>query len=415
MASSASRLESKVEVTEVLSSPFLGIFHNGLPQIQRLIYDYSSDVRNTEWLNKPLTLFGISLLKQQILALAIYAAPLDQIEAFVRKAHANKETRLQNTLEQAILIAVIGLDRTITNIVKKTVLIQGMAETLLSLYAELYPREDYLRILDKANLASPPYTPEDKKREDSNRAALDAVMRAFRKNDEANIIAAITAYRNFLAATETEIKADTNRYNVNIIHHVQAAFGKLCNDGRGLPKVGTEPSGGHDGALADKFCINVIGGEIQRKLPPRVQQLAKRGLKCVLDGFRSDERVIDIDASEFLGNPADTNDILGGKFYYGDDGRATARDVRPSGGGFARTCFLQFLDGMYLSIPAVPTPDKKESNVINAASTSPSSNERVPLPSFSGSIGLFSPPGGPILPSSTAAVPNPITPGGPGY
>src|SRR5262249_4258626 len=157
-----------------------------------------------------------------------------------------------------------------------------MAETLLDLYAELYPERlypgAYLRVLDKANLASPLETSEDKAREILNFAAVDTVMTAFIQNDKAKTTVAIQTFNEFVTNTKTEVMTNTNRYHLNLIHLIYAAFHVLANRGGDLPSVGTEPYGQWYGKLADRFCFEIIGAAIQQKLPPRVQQFLKPGL-----------------------------------------------------------------------------------------------------------------------------------------
>lgn len=338
MASSGSKklLESKDEfIGEALPLSFLSTIHHGLPGIQKLIYDYYFDIKDRcpngslVWLRNPnisCTFFsstlsrGIPSAREQILARAYYAGSLEPLEACIRGAAGREEAHLQNTLEQAILIAVIGLDRTIRHETTGAVITKGMAETLLDLYAELYPREAYLRVLDKVNLASPLETPEDKKREALNLAAVDTVMTAFIQNDEEKITAAVQTFNEFVANTKTEAMTNTNRYNLNLIHLIYAACHVLASRGGALPRVGTESYGQWDGKLADRFCFEIIGAAIQQKLPPRVRQFLKPGLYYVLNGSKTAERSIDIDGAEFLGRPGTSELLCGVDSYYDDIG-----------------------------------------------------------------------------------------------
>src|SRR5579863_4939876 len=181
MAASGKKLDSKDSIIEIMPQSLVRMIPSGVTNI---IYDYSFDAgdmddkhneKNSIWLKQPAmiyTFFEIPSSQKQILALAEYAGPLNQIEAYIRKAHARKETHLQATLMQAIKLAVIGLDQTICD-EKGTEIDKGMAETLLELHEKLFP-EMQSAALKQAQSAAPLENKEDKKaREDANVVMVD--------------------------------------------------------------------------------------------------------------------------------------------------------------------------------------------------------------------------------------------------
>ena len=320
-SSSSKKLESKDEfIGEALPTSLVTTIHGGLSGIQKLIYDYFFDIRDRcpdgslVWLQNPCTFFGAPSSREKILACARYAGPLEQLETDIRKAHARGETHLQNTLEQAIPIAVICLDQTIRT-ENGTEIDRGAAETLLDLYAELYPREAYLRVLDKAKLAAPLETPEDNARESLNLAALDTVFTAFIQNDEAKTTAAIKTFKEFVRNTKPEVMIN-NRYHLNLIHLIYGAFNVLANRGGALPRVGTEEYGQRYGKLANQFCFEIIGAAIEKELPSRARQLVRVGLYYLFTGTQRAARVLDVDGLAFLGVPGSGASVLGVDSYY---------------------------------------------------------------------------------------------------
>src|SRR5688500_8272307 len=108
--SGSKKLESKEPINEVMPTSLVNIIPPG--EVRAIIYDYSFDASPESWLKTPPTVhtfFGISPLQKQILALADHAGPLDQIEFYIRKAHARQEQHLPVTLIEATNRAIIGL------------------------------------------------------------------------------------------------------------------------------------------------------------------------------------------------------------------------------------------------------------------------------------------------------------------
>ena len=129
-----------------------------------------------------------------------YAAPLDQVEALVRKAHARKEEHLPNTLTQATGQAIRDGDVSLRDD-NKVVIYEGMAEKLMWLCEDLYPIKAYPDIfptLEQARLAAPL---EDKKQiEDKERnyqVKIKEIFDAENKKNDSNTLSAIQTFKDW--------------------------------------------------------------------------------------------------------------------------------------------------------------------------------------------------------------------------
>ncbi|HVY53490.1 MAG TPA: hypothetical protein VHA13_03120, partial [Gammaproteobacteria bacterium] len=189
------------------------------------------------WLGQSLSFWGNSLLQKQILTLVEYAAPLDEIEKYIRQAHAKNEPFLQDTLIRAIQCAVIGLDQTIRDEngqelrdKEGKLLNEGMAERLLKLHAELFP-ENHENALAEARLAPPEESKEAKqKREDANTDAMGNLFTAFIQNDEKALSEAIETFKTFVKNLKPATITN-NQYYLNLLHLISVAFNVLATRG----------------------------------------------------------------------------------------------------------------------------------------------------------------------------------------
>src|ERR1700733_5572332 len=106
-ASSTSSLESVVQKVQRLD---LDIWSGDSKVLENIILDYSFEA---ERFKHPLTKFWTPSLKQEILSLAYHAAPLDQVETYIKKAHTRKETHVRDTLVEATIEAIKNGDITL--------------------------------------------------------------------------------------------------------------------------------------------------------------------------------------------------------------------------------------------------------------------------------------------------------------
>jgi hypothetical protein len=314
--------DSKNAMAEVIPQSLVEQIPSGVTD---LIYDCSfdagdvDDAKQSVWLKQPATghkFFGISSLKKQILALAEYAGPLDQIETYIRKAHAGREAHLQATLMQAITLAVKGLDQTIRD-EKGTELDEGMAERLLTLHAELFPK-DQAKALEQARLAAPLEDEKAKKeREEKNVAAIEQLFTAFVQNDKDALPEAINTFKEFVKNMKPKEVTD-NRYYLNLLHLVFAAFDVLARRGGNLPPIDENDDGSWYGKLGDRFCFEIIGAALEGDMPHRVRQILRSGVYYLLSGSKKAERVLDVSGVLFRGDGS--NYSLGRDSYYDDIG-----------------------------------------------------------------------------------------------
>src|SRR3982750_1091324 len=98
-------------------------------------------------------------------------------------------------------------------------------------------------------------------------AAVNQVFEAIMRNDQYTH-AAIKNFKEFVETTTV----------LNRIHLLFVAFDVLA-------RRGSELHGQWWGKLADRFCFEVIGGGLQKDLPPRIQQLLKTGLYYILSRY----------------------------------------------------------------------------------------------------------------------------------
>ena len=158
------------------------------PSVKKIIWDYSFDLELFKEWSKGSIRFFHSSLEQEILSLAYYAAPLDDVERYVRAA--KNERHLPATLEKATIEAIKNLDVNILD-AKGVVIAEGMAERLMRLHGELLPNT-YPVSLNQIRRAVPfETTEEEKAREDINVAAVKQVFDAFVQPDGKTIDAEI--------------------------------------------------------------------------------------------------------------------------------------------------------------------------------------------------------------------------------
>ncbi len=276
----------------------------------------TSVIKKPIWLDQPLSFWGNSMLQKQILTLVEYAAPLDQVEEYIRKAYARKEPFLQTTLIQAIQRAVIGLDQTICNESGK-VLDEGMADRLLKLHAELFP-SDHEKVLEEARKAAPKEDKEAKqKRERTNFAAMQNLFSAFIQNDAKGLPDAIMTFKTFVKNLKPAVITD-NQYYLNLLHLISVAFDVLKQRGNALPAAAGENNGQWYGKLGHRFCVEIIGGILENDLPPRVKQILRAKLYHVLNGIQKVDRDIDISGVLIRGDYPSF--VLGVTSYFDDLG-----------------------------------------------------------------------------------------------
>ena len=354
------KLDVKESLTEVMPQSLVEMLP---PGVTDLLYDFSfkaddvDDKKNSVWLKQPTTLhnfFGISSSRKQILVLAEYAGPLDQIEGYIRKAHARKEPHLQATLMQAITFAVIGLDQT-TRDEKGTELDKGMAEGLLELHAELFPK-DQPKALEQAKRAAPLEDEKAKKaREEANLAAVDQLFTAFVQNDKDALPAAIETFKEFVKSSKPKVITD-NRYYLNLMHLVFAAFDVLARRGGQLPRIEGETYGQWYGKLADRFCFEIIGAAIESDMPHRVKQILRSGVYYLLSGDKKAVRHLDISGALFRGDGTDY--LLGVNSYFDDSEAAGAVGHGRWAVGRAKA-FSKLITSNYISIQNLLYRDHK--------------------------------------------------------
>jgi len=228
---------------------------------------------------------------EQIRDLVYYAAPLDQVEALIRKnptvlLKVFEKNGSQGTLLQ---LAVIGLDQNIRGTDPNTwqlteeVSDEGTAERLLSLYYEFeqtkkLPVGSFERAKQLANEAS---SIVDEKSPNAQGIANINACRQFliakelfytfvdhSQTNEEIMSTAIETFKKFVKNLKMQMtvngKMTTNRYHraiINLIHHLfhPSHFGR-----RGLPDT-----------LRDRFCVEIIGDVLKPalKTAPRVQQI----------------------------------------------------------------------------------------------------------------------------------------------
>ncbi len=240
-------------------------------------------------------------MRWEILTLVYYAAPLDRVEACIRKAYARKEAHLPDTLLEAIILAIQNGDMTLSD--KKGIICEGMANRLLLLDQTFHPD---LERLKKIRLAVPIEDEKQKQdREQLNQKKITEVFNAVKANDK-NTIPAIAEFGDWAKKTITVI---------NQIDLIYLAIKEMAERGGGLPKVDGQDSGRWYGKLGDQFCYGVIGRELQKNLrSPWIQRLFSVGLSYVFNRIKGVARRIDIDSAAFSSPGAHLS--LGDNFYY---------------------------------------------------------------------------------------------------
>lgn len=142
---SAASLSSSENIAQAEHEFKLDIWDGANVDVEKIILDYSFEPKRLE---KPQTMFWTSSLKEEILSLAYHAAPLNQIEKCIKKAHKKKEKHLCDTLVEATIEAIINGDVTLKDWKgnelkneKGEIIAKGMADKLMQLHDELYPEE----------------------------------------------------------------------------------------------------------------------------------------------------------------------------------------------------------------------------------------------------------------------------------
>ncbi len=293
-------------------------------EIKRIIWDFSFDPR---WLMKSFGFFHSSF-EQEILALAYYAAPLEQVEAYIRKAHAKKESHLSATLVLATIQAIMNLDVTILD-AKGEVITEGMANRLMKLHEELLPAT-FPQSLKQIRLAIPLEDENEKcAREDANVAAVTEVFEALKYNDEKTD----PAIEKFVAFAK-------NSTQLNRLHLLYVAFDALTRRGEELPTSKTNDPGGWAGALADRFCYEIIGAAIEKDFSPRMRKILEVGVFYILNRKKEAVRKLDIDGEDFAGTPGAERE-LGVNSYYDVFWKKQTRGGGLAYRSFFKTCYDQ--------------------------------------------------------------------------
>lgn len=276
-------LESKDSVIHI-DGVSHDLFTESYTGVKKIIYEYAFDGNSECLLKKEFTFFGISSLQKQILALAYHAAPLNDVETLIRKAHARKEEHLSATLIQATKQAILDLDVTLRYAAGEE-MSEGMAERLMKLHEELLPNT-FSKCLEQAKLVVPLESIEEKEtRESLNLAATNQIFDAIKKNDE-NTAEAIKTFKVFVKNTTT----------FNRIHLLYLAFDVLVRRSGEFPRInGDAHNGGWYGKLAEQFCFEIIGAAIELDLPARLRQRLKAGIYYIFTSGRDAIRVLDID------------------------------------------------------------------------------------------------------------------------
>jgi hypothetical protein len=250
------------------------------------------DFREPTWLtlSHHYTFLGVPSAKKQILISAELGAPLEDMDSYIRKAHARDEVHLPEILRQAINKAIINLDQDYD----KLKINEGMAERLFKLYAELYPSTLALA-LRQARLAAP--------REDeatrgfrvaANMRAVQKVFAAF--ENDANIPEAIDEFKAFVRSLKPETMRD-KIYHLNLLQLVYLCFYTLALYGCRLPQTEKDWGRGLNGKLAELFRFEVIGA-IQSELPPRIEQILEAKLCGMLENNQKITRTLKAVQSE---------------------------------------------------------------------------------------------------------------------
>jgi hypothetical protein len=321
---SASSMPLSKSVVQKVEGLNLDIWNGDAKVLENIILDYSFEPKRLE---HPLTKFWTPSLKQEILSLAYHAAPLDQVETYIKKAHAKRETHLPDTLVEAAAKAIKNGDVTLKdekgNVLKDAegnVIAEGMAEKLMQLHDELYPKE--MKCINKVKPKLPVENEKDKKdREGTNIAAVNQVFDAIRLNNQ-DTDAAIKNFKEYADTTSP----------LNRIHLQFVSFDVLAKRGGDLPRIEGESYGEWWGILADRFCCEAIGAGIQKDLPPRIQQLLKTGAYSILNRERIAHRTLDVGELSFRGAPGSNRELGVYSFYgggvLGGGGRRLAADAR---------------------------------------------------------------------------------------
>jgi hypothetical protein len=199
--------------------------------------------KESVWLKQQPTIlhkfFRIPSAKEQILTLAKYAGPLDKVNYYIRKAYAQNESHLKETLLQALHFAAVGLDLTIRDKDGKQ-LDKGRVEELLELITELFPN-DLPQAVDMIRRAAPLEDKKDSEIRENAKAKMNQLFNAFVQNDKVGLPAAIKTFNKFIERSKPEMIID-NRYYLNLLYLVLIAFDLLQKRERELPLIDGEHS-----------------------------------------------------------------------------------------------------------------------------------------------------------------------------
>lgn len=309
-------------------------------QVKQIIFDYYFD-DSISLLKTPFTFFGISSLEKQIMRLSFYAAPLDDVEALVRCAHARGEKHLANTLTKATLQAIENGDNSFQ--CEHGKVIEGMADRLLKLYQELLP-SSFPTCLEKINFIKHRNKKEKKAMEEANINAIHQVFDAIKQHDE-NTNMAIQKFKRYVSSTKP----------IHRLHLLHIAFNMFAKRGIELPRVGKR-YGGYDGKLGDQFYFNVIG-EIEKELSHRLRQLIYPGIQYVISLDMEPARTLDIDGNHF--NSPREGLLLGKNFCFDDS------DIDVSDGDNNRRLTTPYFIHCYEQLYLQPNPLKEPAKQFN--------------------------------------------------
>lgn len=305
--------KTSAEITDILP----------LERARELVWEYAldQDYKEDTQRYRLFAFFDSPGLEKEILYLVDHAGPLDTIESYIRKAHARKESHLPDTLLEATSRAIKNLDHNIqtehtkeltttrldghqeTKLITTFGIIEGLAEKLLNLHAELFP-STYAEALTRARLAAPI---EEEKiqslREKENFEVIKKIYNAFITGEN---IRAATAH------LQQVLQFEDNRHALNVINLMICCLRILAENGIRLPLLPEEKAqltkgksqvaneeqrfDGLYGKHARDFCIHIFG-LIETFLPHRIRQIIKTGISVALKGLALPNRRLDLDVT----------------------------------------------------------------------------------------------------------------------
>lgn len=292
--------ESKDQIVRIEGTIPHGLFTNSIPLV-KIISGYRGEASSDF-----AKFFSDSSLQGEILIRARYAAPLDEVEALIRNAHTRDEDHLADTLVKATLRAIRDCDVSIRDD-NNNVIHEGMAERLMGLCEELYPKTYAEKLfpicLEQARLAEQLENKEQK--EDKERDFKAEIKKVFDANKENNdkTAEALQAFKDWTKKLSVADK----------ILAIYLTRVELADRGGELRSIEEKDQGKWYGLLGDRFCNEVIWEALQKNLSPRQQQIAECGVYYVFNPSSSRKliRTFDINSASFLGGRIDFYDDYG--------------------------------------------------------------------------------------------------------